>query len=149
MADFSGKWKIFQKNSKELHQILRCSGYGRIASKYISSKNLIVNVSHYTNSEMEEELSLTIKVPFNKIVKIYPLKNFTREMIDINGKHYIEHIEYCKDDKKLQIKTIYLENSINITEIWNLRDSNTCSQQITVLHPKYNELKTLVQYHKI
>ena len=57
---------------KELHQILRCSGYGRIASKYISNKNLIVNVSHYINDELEEELCLTIKVPFNKIVKNIP-----------------------------------------------------------------------------
>lgn len=150
MSDFSGKWKVSHKNSKELNKVLRFSGYGKIASKYISSKNLVVNVKHSIDEiSKEEEICLTVKAAFTKTVKTYPLKEHIRESVDFNRQKYMEQIEYDRDTKKLKIKTVYLEKPINIKEEWTLLEEDKCQHNITVLDPSQGVLSTQINYQKI
>tara|TARA_B100000795_G_C22554443_1_gene343780 strand:- start:43 stop:498 length:456 start_codon:yes stop_codon:yes gene_type:complete len=149
MSYFSGKWKVSNKNSSELATILRYSGHGKIAANLIARQNFVVNVSHVIDvNTQEEELYLTIKIAFRKIVKKYPLTNFQRVAVDIHGDSFSESITYNKELKQLLINTTYLEKSLIIKEEWTLVSETRCQHRITVTNPQNEEISTVLLYDK-
>lgn len=130
----NGAWEI-EKVPKEFTTIMKYLGYNGLERKYFKKSRITV---YSTILDDNNKLQVKIDSPIYKTTKEYQLNSIPVEIVDDNKNNVME-VSRWVNDKKIEVKTLFLEKNITVLDTREILEDGNCLHKVSLITVEEDE----------